>query len=186
VTNANSNAHSGLSHSEFERYRRQVEGDLGVQGQLRLKRARAIVIGAGAAGSAAAAQLVSCGVGYVAVVDGGQVALSDLVGQAVYYSPDVGRSKADTLAAKLGLLNPEVLVESYPVALDDRNAAAIVADHDLVLDCTHDAPSGAALDGTGATVLRASGAHPTTAVAGATLAAEALRALSRPAAEALT
>jgi molybdopterin/thiamine biosynthesis adenylyltransferase len=180
------NEHSGLSDSELERYRRQVEGQLGVEGQLRLKRARAIVIGAGATGSAAAAQLASCGVGYVAVVDGGRVALPDLTGQTLYYSPDVGRSKADTLAAKLGLLNPEVQVESYPVALDERNAAAIVAEHDLVLDCTHDPMSAAALDGTGAKVLRPSGEHPTATVAGSALAAEGLRTLSRPAAEALT
>jgi molybdopterin-synthase adenylyltransferase len=178
------NEPSGLSDSELERYRRQVEGDVGVEGQLRLKRARAIVIGAGAVGSAAAAQLASCGVGYVAVVDGGQVALPDLTGQALYYSPDVGRKKADTLAAKLGLLNPEVQVESYPVALDEQNAAAIVADHDLVLDCTHDAISAAALDGTGATVLRPSGEHST--ATGTALAVVALRALSRPAAEVLT
>ena len=78
------------------------------------------MIGAGAAGSAAAAQLASCGVGYVAVVDGGTVALGDLAGQALYYTPDVGPSKADTLRRKLGLLNPEVQVESYPV--DARRA----------------------------------------------------------------
>ncbi len=94
------------------------------------------MIGAGAVGSAAAAELVSCGVGYVAVVDGANVGLADLTGQAMYYTPDVGQSKADTLAAKLGLLNPEVQVDSYPVQLDEQNAAAIVAEHDLVLDCT--------------------------------------------------
>jgi molybdopterin-synthase adenylyltransferase len=176
--------HSDLSDSELERYRGQVEGDLGLDGQLRLKRARAIVIGAGAAGSAAAAHLASCGVGYVAVVDGANVGLADLTGQAMFYTPDVGRSKADTLAAKLGLLNPEVQVDSYPVALDEQNAAAIVAEHDVVLDCTRGAASVAALDGTGVTVLRPAGGHAT--AAGAALGAEALRALSRPGAEVLS
>jgi molybdopterin-synthase adenylyltransferase len=175
--------HSDLSDSELERYRGQVEGDLGLDGQLRLKRARAIVIGAGAAGSAAAAQLASCGVGYVAVVDGANVGLADLTGQAMYYTPDVGRSKADTLAAKLGLLNPEVQVDSYPVALDEQNAAAIVAEHDVVLDCTRGAASVAALDGT-VTVLRPADGHAT--AAGAALGAEALRALSSPGAEVLS
>ena len=66
--------HSDLSESELERYRAR-SSDLGIDGQLRLKGARAIVIGAGPAGSAAAAQLVSCGVGYVAVVDGATVGL---------------------------------------------------------------------------------------------------------------
>ena len=174
-----------LSDPERERYRDQIAGELGLEGQARLKQARAIVVGAGSTGSAAAAQLASCGVGYVAVVDGGQVALHDLAGQAMYYTPDVGTGKADTLAAKLGLLNPEVQVDSYPVALDEQNAAAIVIGHDVVLDCTADAAAGAALDHTGAPLLRRSGdVRP--AEAGAALATEALRRLARSPAEALT
>jgi molybdopterin/thiamine biosynthesis adenylyltransferase len=168
-----------LSDSERERYAGQIEGELGLAGQLRLKQSRAMVIGAGGAGSAAAAQLASCGVGYVAVVDGGRVALHDLAGQAVYYTPDVGQSKADTVAGKLGLLNPEVQVESYPVHVDPENASAIVAGHDVVLDCTHDAAAAEALDAVGVTVLRSTGA-------GTALAAEALHALSHSTAEALT
>ena len=127
-----------LSASERERYSGQIEGELGLDGQLGLKRSRAIVIGADATGSTAAAQLVSCGVGYVAVVDGGTVALRDLAGQALYYTPDLGRRKGETLAAKLSLLNPEVLVESYPVEPDSQNASAIVEGHDVVLICTQD------------------------------------------------
>jgi molybdopterin/thiamine biosynthesis adenylyltransferase len=127
-----------LSDPELERYAGQIEGRLGIEGQLGLKRSRAIVIGADASGSTAAAQLVSCGVGYVAVADGGTVALRDLIGQALYYTPDVGQSKADTLAAKLSLLNPEVHVESYPVTPDAQNAGAIVTGHDVVLVCTDD------------------------------------------------
>jgi molybdopterin/thiamine biosynthesis adenylyltransferase len=134
-----------LSESERRRYAGQIEGELGLEGQLALKRARAIVVGARAAGSAAAAQLVSCGVGYVAVVDGGTVALPDLAGQTLYYTPDVGTGMAETLAAKLSLLNPEVQVESYPVEPDAENAGAIVEGHDVVLICTDDASVGQAV-----------------------------------------
>jgi adenylyltransferase/sulfurtransferase len=162
---------SRLSDSEQERYFAQIQ-ERGLEAQLHLKHARAIVVGAGATGAAAATHLVSCGVGYVAVVDGGTVALRDLAGQALYYTPDAGHGKADTLAAKLGLLNPEVLVESYPVELDARNAGAIVEGHDLVLDCTHDPAAAAALDATKAEVLRPDGRG---SAAGAALAAEALR-----------
>jgi molybdopterin/thiamine biosynthesis adenylyltransferase len=138
-----------LSETERERYARQIEGELGLEGQLRLKAARAIVIGAGAGGAAAAAELVSRGVGYVAVVDGAPVRLEDLVGQAIYYTPDVGLNKADVLAAKLGLLNTDVQAEAYPVPLDAGNAGAIVAGHDAVLDCTHDPDVAAALAAAG-------------------------------------
>jgi adenylyltransferase/sulfurtransferase len=173
-----------LSDSERARYGGQIEGDLGLDGQLRLKQARVIVIGAGAAGSAAATQLVSCGVGYVAVVDGGRVHLRDLAGQAIYYTPDVGESKADTLAAKLGLLNPEVQVDSYPVDLDAPNASAIVAGHDLVLDCTWDADAAEALAASGGAVVHVAAEHSTPVAAGAELAAGAIDTLAQAAAEA--
>jgi molybdopterin-synthase adenylyltransferase len=167
---------SNLSDSEQERYASQIAGEVGLEGQLRLRDARAIVVGAGTKGAAAAAHLVSCGVGYVAVVDGALVTLGDLTGQALYYTPDVGHVKADVLAAKLGLLNPEVQVDSYPVALDERNAAAIVAGHELVLDCTHDAAIGEALDRTGVAVLRVPPTEP----------ADALRTLARAPAGVIT
>jgi molybdopterin-synthase adenylyltransferase len=174
-----------LSDSERARYGDQIQGDLGLKGQIRLKQARAIVIGAGGAGAAAATQLAACGVGYVAVVDGGKVGLRDLAGQAIYYTPDVGESKADTLAAKLGLLNPEVQVESYPVDLDAQNASAIVAGHDIVLDCTRDPDAAAALAASGGAVVGLVSEHSPSAAAGATLAADAMNTLGRPAAEAL-
>ena len=122
-----------LSESELERYSAQIE-HIGVDGQLRLKGARAIVIGAGPAGSAAAAELVSRGVGYVAVVDGATTALGDLCGQASLYTPDVGANRAEALTAKLGILNPTVQAEPYPVDVDEANAAAIVMGHDVALD----------------------------------------------------
>jgi molybdopterin/thiamine biosynthesis adenylyltransferase len=161
---------STLSDSEHERYAAQI-AEIGVEAQERLKRARVIVIGAGATGAAAAAHLASCGVGYVGVVDGGKVGLGDLAGQAIYYSPDVGQGKADTLAGKLGLLNPEVHTESYPVHVDSQNAAAIAAGHDLVLDCTS---TGEATD-----VLAAAGVHPLRPGSrdGVALAAEAIHVL---------
>lgn len=142
-----------LSEIERERYARQI-AELGEDSQERLKGSRAIVIGAGATGSTAAAHLASCGVGYVGIVDGGTVRLEDLVAQALYYTPDVGRSKADTLAGKLGLLNPEVQTEGYPVDLDGTNAAAIVAGQDLVLDCTHQEHVAEAIATTHARVVR--------------------------------
>ena len=162
-----------LSDSERERYARQIAGELGLEGQIRLKRARAMVIGLGAAGVAAATELASRGVGYVAVVDGGSVRLADLAGQALYYTPDVGQGKADTVAGKLGLLNPEVQVDSYPVHVEAANAAAIVVDHDVVLDCTHDAAAAEALDTCAARVLRV-----TDGVTGASPAADAIALLA--------
>jgi adenylyltransferase/sulfurtransferase len=157
-----------LSESELERYAEQVER-IGAGAQLRLKSARAIVIGAGPAGAAAAAELVSRGVGYVAIVDGATTALGDLCGNACLYTPDVGANRAEAVAAKLGILNPNVQTEPYPVDLDEQNAAAIVMGHDIVLDFAGATALPAACAEHGAELIAAEG----TGTAAGALAAEA-------------
>jgi adenylyltransferase/sulfurtransferase len=126
-----------LSDAELERYSRQlVLPQWSGAAQERLKDASAIVIGAGALGSPAATYLVAAGVGRVGIVDDEAVELSNLHRQPLHFSSDLGASKAESAAAKLGLLNPEVVVEPYPARLDALNAEAIVAGADVVVDCS--------------------------------------------------
>lgn len=145
-----------LSDQERERYGEQIER-IGLDAQLRLKGARAIVVGARAAGSAAAAHLASAGVGYVGVVDGGLVTLGDLAGQSVLHTPDVGSCRAEAVAAKLGVLNPGVHAESYPVDADEANAPAIVMGHDLAIDCGSEVPLEESCRAAGVTLVTAPG-----------------------------
>lgn len=126
-----------LSAQELERYSRQLlMDDWGGQTQERVRVGRAIVIGAGALGSPAATYLAAAGVGTIGIVDHDEVELSNLHRQPLYLTPDVGASKAELAAARLGLLNPEVALEPYPVELTEANAEAIVMGADVVLDCT--------------------------------------------------
>lgn len=126
-----------LSPGELERYSRQLlMDDWGGQTQERVRAARAIVVGAGALGSPVATYLAAAGVGTIGLVDHDTVELSNLHRQPLYFSPDVGAPKAELAAAKLGLLNPEVALEPYPVELVEANAEAIVMGADVVVDCT--------------------------------------------------
>jgi molybdopterin/thiamine biosynthesis adenylyltransferase len=126
-----------LSEPELERYSRQLlMDDWSGAAQERLRSARAMVIGAGALGSPVCTYLVAAGVGSLGVVDGDVVELSNLHRQPLFMTPDVGNRKAEVAAAKLGLLNPDVIVEPFPAELDDRNAEAIVTGADVVVDCT--------------------------------------------------
>lgn len=126
-----------LTERELERYSRQLlMPDWTGAAQERLKAAAVVVVGAGALGSPAATYLAAAGVGRLGVVDGDSVELSNLHRQPLHLTPDVGSPKAEAAAAKLGLLNPEVIVEPYPVMLEPANAEAIVTGADVVLDCT--------------------------------------------------
>jgi adenylyltransferase/sulfurtransferase len=126
-----------LSDPELERYSRQlVLPEWSGAAQERLKHATAIVIGAGALGSPAATYLAAAGVGRLGIVDEDVVELSNLHRQPLHYTPDVGRQKAENAAMKLGVLNPEVALDPYPVRIDASNAPAIVIGADVVVDCS--------------------------------------------------
>jgi molybdopterin/thiamine biosynthesis adenylyltransferase len=126
-----------LSDSELERYSRQlVLPEWSGAAQERLSSATAIVVGAGALGSPAATYLAAAGVGRIGIVDYDVVELSNLHRQPLHFTPDVGRQKAENAALKLGVLNPEVAVDPYPVELNEQNAHAIVMGADVVVDCS--------------------------------------------------
>ena len=126
-----------LSESELERYSRQlVLPEWSGEAQERMKAATAIVVGAGALGSPAATYLAAAGIGRLGIVDEDVVELSNLHRQPLHYSPDIDRQKAENAALKLGVLNPEVAVDPYPVRLDQQNARAIVMGADVVVDCS--------------------------------------------------
>lgn len=122
------------------RYEAQtVNPDWGEVAQRALAEATVFVVGAGALGGIAAAYLVAAGVGRLAIVDGGVIAPQDLHRQIMYLTPEAGMSKADCLAAKLSLLNPDVHVDPFPADLTADNAALILDGAGCVLDCGSDA-----------------------------------------------
>ena len=117
----------------LERYSRQlVMPEWSEAAQQTLGDASVLVVGAGALGSPVATYLAGAGVGRLGVVDGGNVELSNLHRQHLHFTPDVGVPKAHSAVAKLGFLNPEVVVEPYQASF----GPAMVVGQDLVVDCT--------------------------------------------------
>jgi molybdopterin/thiamine biosynthesis adenylyltransferase len=117
----------------LERYSRQlVLPEWSEAAQRALGEASVLVVGAGALGSPVATYLAGAGVGRLGIVDDGDVELSNLHRQHLHFTPDVGVGKSHSAAAKLGFLNPEIVVETYPAAFNP----AMVEGQDLVVDCT--------------------------------------------------
>jgi molybdopterin/thiamine biosynthesis adenylyltransferase len=126
-----------LGDAELERYSRQlVLPEWSEAAQLSLRSASVLVIGAGALGSPVATYLAGAGVGRLGIVDDDDVELSNLARQHLHFTPDIGAPKAESAAAKLRFLNPEIVVEPYRVRLDESTAAGLVAGQDLVVDCS--------------------------------------------------
>lgn len=126
-----------LDAGQRERYAQQLPlAGWGEQAQAKLGGLTAFVVGAGALGSAAAAYLVGAGVGRLAIVDGSEITIGEMPRQLIHFTPEVGQGKADSAAAKLSLLNPEVHVDPFPADLTADNADVILMDADVVLDCS--------------------------------------------------
>jgi molybdopterin-synthase adenylyltransferase len=117
----------------LDRYSRQlVLPEWSEAAQRALGEARVLVVGVGALGSPVATYLTGAGVGRLGVVDEGDVELSNLQRQHLHFTPDVGVPKAHSAVAKLGFLNPDIVVEPYQAPFN----AAMVEGQDLVVDCT--------------------------------------------------
>jgi adenylyltransferase/sulfurtransferase len=124
-----------LSDDELERYARHIVlRDVGGPGQARLKAARVLVIGAGGLGAPVLMYLAAAGIGTLGVIDDDEVSLSNLQRQIIHATPDVGRAKVDSAAARLAALNPHVHVVTQATRLAAGNALALIGDYDLVVD----------------------------------------------------
>ncbi|KAI1332510.1 adenylyltransferase [Xylariaceae sp. FL0255] len=137
-----------LREEEYARYGRQlVLPQIGIKGQLNLRRASVLIIGAGGLGCPAAAYLAGSGIGRLGIVDGDVVESSNLHRQITHSTSRVGDLKVDSLVSFCRDLNPLVEYVSYAEHLTPENAERIVGGggggdgdeargYDVVLDCT--------------------------------------------------
>jgi adenylyltransferase/sulfurtransferase len=124
-----------LSDAELDRYARQIVlREVGGVGQNKLKAARVAVIGAGGIGSAVIPALAGAGIGALTIIDNDTVELANLHRQPLFRERDAGYSKADLALQFVQRLNHHVKAVPIQERIDAGNAAALLADHDLVID----------------------------------------------------
>ncbi|MCP1625422.1 MULTISPECIES: molybdopterin-synthase adenylyltransferase MoeB [Pseudomonas] len=125
-----------LSDNELLRYSRQILlPQIDVDGQLRLKDSRVLIVGLGGLGAPVALYLAAAGVGELHLADFDTVDLTNLQRQIIHGTDSVGVGKVDSAIARLTALNPDVKLVAHRQALDADSLDAAVAGVDLVLDC---------------------------------------------------
>jgi molybdopterin/thiamine biosynthesis adenylyltransferase len=126
-----------FSGAELERYARHITlPDVGGGGQLALKRASVLVIGAGGLGSPVLLYLAAAGVGRIGVIDADTVSLSNLQRQVIHTDARIDVPKVFSAETAMKDLNPHIEVRPYNRALDASNAEALFAEYDLIVDGT--------------------------------------------------
>ena len=131
-----------LSNQEIARYSRHlIMPEVGMVGQLRLKAASVLCIGAGGLGSPVTLYLGAAGVGRIGIVDFDVVDYSNLQRQIIHGTPDVGRPKLESARDRLTATNPEVTVVTHDVMLSSANALDLLSGYDIIVDGTDNFPT---------------------------------------------
>ena len=131
-----------LSKEEVQRYSRHlIMPEVGMEGQLKLKRARVLTIGTGGLGAPLGLYLAAAGVGHLGLVDFDVVDSSNLQRQVTFTTADVGKPKSEAAKARLSALNPAIEIVSYETRLTSDDALELFRDYDIIVDGTDNFPT---------------------------------------------
>ena len=131
-----------LSNEEILRYSRHlIIPEVAMEGQLKLKAAKVLCIGAGGLGSPLALYLAAAGVGTLGLVDFDVVDFTNLQRQVIHGTSDVGRKKLDSAEETLREINPFVQVRKFETRLTSENALDLFRDFDIIADGTDNFPT---------------------------------------------
>jgi adenylyltransferase/sulfurtransferase len=126
-----------LSNEEITRYSRHLLlPEIGVEGQMRLKAAKVLVVGTGGLGAPLLLYLAAAGVGALGVVDFDFVEESNLQRQVIHGTRDIGRPKVASAKDRIKGINPLINVVTYNTRITSENALDIIAEYDIVADGT--------------------------------------------------
>ncbi len=126
-----------LNLSEKNRYQKHLLlPQIGEEGQLKLKNAKVLVVGAGGLGCPVLLYLSAAGVGKIGIMDADVVDMTNLQRQILYKVEDIGSPKATTAAIRLSKMNDMIEYEAVKQNLKPENARIFIKNYDIVVDCT--------------------------------------------------
>ena len=131
-----------LTNEEILRYSRHlIMPEVGMEGQLKLKKATVLLIGTGGLGAPLGLYLAAAGVGQLGLVDFDVVDFTNLQRQVTFGSSDVGKPKSEAARARLSNLNPDIQVQAFETKLTSANALELFRDFDIIVDGTDNFPT---------------------------------------------
>ncbi len=135
--NASTNYYSDLSSEELQRYSRHLSlPEIGLDGQLKLKKSSVLCVGCGGLGSPLLLYLAAAGVGRIGIVDNDLVESSNLQRQIIHSTKSIGKEKVYSARQNILNVNPFCKVIIFKEFLTPKNALNILDGFDVICDCT--------------------------------------------------
>src|SRR5437870_13883297 len=133
---------SKLSSAQINRYKRHlILPEVGMEGQLKLRNAKVLCIGAGGLGCPISLYLAVAGVGTIGLADVDVVSPSNLQRQVLFGTSSIGEDKVKAAGKRLKDLNPEIKVIEHKTIVDSSNVLDLIKDYDVIIDGTEDRKS---------------------------------------------
>jgi adenylyltransferase/sulfurtransferase len=131
-----------LSKDEILRYSRHlIMPEVGMEGQLKLKQGKVLLVGTGGLGAPLGLYLAAAGIGRIGLVDFDVVDFTNLQRQVIHGTKDVGRKKLDSAADRMADINPHIEIVKHEVTLSSENALDVIRGYDIVVDGTDNFPT---------------------------------------------
>src|SRR5258707_5447903 len=136
------NGAASLSNEEILRYSRHlIMPEVGMDGQLKLKNAKVLLIGTGGLGAPLGLYLAAAGIGRLGLVDFDVVDFTNLQRQVTFGSGDVGKPKTEAARERLSSLNTDIQIDTFETKLTSDNALELFKDFDVIVDGTDNFPT---------------------------------------------
>ena len=126
-----------FTREQLQRYNRHlILPEVGKEGQEKIAKAKAFIVGAGGLGSPVGYYLAAAGVGTIAIIDNDNVELSNLQRQIAHSVKTLGKPKVQSAKETFESLNPEVNVIAIQQKLTKNNIFDLMKDYDIIVDCS--------------------------------------------------
>jgi molybdopterin/thiamine biosynthesis adenylyltransferase len=126
-----------MNDNQLLRYSRHILlPQISYEGQEKLTKSHAIIVGVGGLGSPAALYLAASGVGKLTICDFDNVDLTNLQRQIIHTTQSVGINKAVSAQQTIYEINPDVVVQTIQQKSSEAEFKTIAEQADVVLDCS--------------------------------------------------
>ena len=126
-----------IKFKEFKRFEKQIIlKKVGIAGQVKIKKAKVLIIGIGGLGCPLLTYLASSGINNIGIVDHDKVELGNLNRQILFNTSDLGKYKVIQAKSKVIKIYKKIKIKTFKKKISTKNINSILKDYSIICDGT--------------------------------------------------